>query len=244
MSSSRLPVAIPNPFDAPYGDGGTEYERYLRTTDLLRLQKPASERSHPDELFFQSVHQAEELWMKVMVHDLGEAVVSLHADDFAEARRALDRVVAAAGLLEQQLLLFQQMVPAAYLAIRARLGHGSGMDSPGFVHLNAIAPLVWDHFERALVRQGAELIAIYATPSTHSGLLAVAEGLMNVDAGWQRFKREHLMVVRRIIGIGTASLRGNPMELLERSAQLTWFPMLWAVRDRMFVDFKVGPPVT
>jgi len=32
--------------------------------------------------------------------------------------------------------------------------------------------------------------------------------------------------------------------MLERSAQLTWFPMLWAVRDRMFVDFKVGPPVT
>jgi tryptophan 2,3-dioxygenase len=56
----------------------------------------------------------------------------------------------------------------------------------------------------------------------------------------QRFKREHIMVVRRIIGIGTASLRGNPMELLERSAQLTYFPSLWAVRDGMFADFKAG----
>ena len=233
-----------NPFDEPYGDGATEYERYLRTSDLLHLQKPAAERSHPDELFFQCMHQAEELWMKCMVHDFGQAVVALHVDDFAESRRALDRVAAAGELVERQLKLFEKMVPAAYLAIRARLGHGSGMDSPGFMRLNAIAPLVWDHFERALARNHMDLMAIYQEPSAHSGLLGVAEGLLNVDAGWQRFKREHILVVRRIIGIGTASLRGNPMDLLERSAQLTWFPMLWAVRDRMFVDFKVGPPVT
>ena len=244
MSSAQPPGPITNPFDDAYGDGATEYERYLRTVDLLRLQKPPQERSHPDELFFQAMHQTEELWMKVMVHDLGEAMVALHADDHAEARRALDRVAAAGEIIERQLKLFQQMVPAAYLAIRARLGHGSGMDSPGFVRLNAIAPLVWDHFERALNRAGVELMAIYREPSTHSWLMNVAEGLLNIDAGWQRFKREHIFVVRRIIGIGTASLRGNPMELLERSAQLTWFPMLWAVRDRMFVDFKVGPLVT
>ncbi len=244
MSSAQPSGPIPNPFTEPYGDGVSEYERYLRTHDLLRLQKPPAERSHPDELFFQSMHQTEELWMKVMVHDLGEAVVALHVDDFAEARRALDRVTAAGEIVERQLRLFEHMVPAAYLAIRARLGHGSGMDSPGFLRLNAVAPMVWDHFERGLARHRLELMAIYDEPSAHSGLLAVAEGLLNVDAGWQRFKREHVLVVRRIIGIGTASLRGNPMELLERSAQLTWFPMLWAVRDRMFVDFKVGPLVT
>ena len=182
--------------------------------------------------------------MRCMVHDLGEAVVALDRDDFPESRRALDRVASAGELIERQLKLFEQMVPAAYLAIRARLGHGSGMDSPGFVRLNAIAPKVWEHFDHALARHGQDVMSIYRAPSAHSGLLSVAEGLLNIDAGWQRFKREHIMVVRRIIGIGTASLRGNPMELLERSAQLTWFPMLWAVRDRMFVDFKAGPLVT
>jgi tryptophan 2,3-dioxygenase len=244
MSSAPAPAPRTNPFDEPYGEGNTEYERYLRTVDLLRLQKPAAERSHPDELFFQSMHQAEELWMKSMVHDFGEAVVALGRDDFPESRRALDRVAAAGEIVERQLKLFEKMVPAAYLAIRARLGHGSGMDSPGFVRLNAIAPTVWEHFEHALSRNGQDVMSIYREPSAHSGLLAVAEGLLDIDAGWQRFKREHIMVVRRILGIGTASLRGNPMELLERSAQLTWFPMLWAVRDRMFVDFKVGPLVT
>ncbi len=232
-----------NPFDEPYGGGATEYERYLRTPELLRLQKPPAERSHPDELFFQAMHQTEELWMKCMIHDLGEAVVALAADDHAGSRRAIDRATSAVEVIERQLKLFEHMLPAAYLTIRAGLGKGSGMDSPGFVRLNAIAPIIWEHFERALGRAGVELISIYQEPSAHSGLLSVAEGLTSCDAGMQRFKREHIMVVRRIIGIGTASLRGNPMELLERSAQLTYFPMLWAVRDRLFVDFKVGPPI-
>jgi tryptophan 2,3-dioxygenase len=108
------------------------------------------------------------------------------------------------------------------------------------VRLNAIAPEVWAAFERARERHHIELMDLYASPSPHPALLAVAEGMVDVDEAMQRFKREHIFVVRRIIGIGTASLRGNPMDLLERSAQLTWFANLWAVRDGMFVDFKAG----
>jgi tryptophan 2,3-dioxygenase len=229
-----------NPFDAPYGEGKTEYERYLRTAELLALQKEPSRRSHGDELFFQVIHQVEELWMKVMVHELGEAAVHLDGDHLEGARRALERTAGFGALLERQLLMFSTMLPSAYLVIRKGLGRGSGMDSPGFVRLNEIAPMLWAAFERALRRAGFALDALYAVPSPAPGLLAVAEGLVDVDAAMQRFKREHIMVVRRIVGTGTSSLRGNPMELLERSAQLTYFPNLWAVREGMFSDFKVG----
>jgi tryptophan 2,3-dioxygenase len=237
------PVAAPstaNPFDARYDAGSTEYERYLKTAELLALQKPPEARSHPDELFFQSVHQVEELWMKVMIHELGECVVHLGAARFAEARQALDRVTRLGQLLERQLTLFETMLPSAYLVIRKRLGRGSGLDSPGFVRLNAIAPELWNAFEAALGHAGVDLMQLYAKPDSHAPLLSVAEGLVDFDAAMQRFKREHIMVVRRIIGIGSASLRGNPMEILERSAQLTYFPSLWAVRDGMFIDFKAG----
>ncbi len=132
------------------------------------------------------------------------------------------------------------MLPTAYLVIRKGLGRGSGLDSPGFVRLNEIAPQVWAAFERALARHQIDLMDLYAKPATHPPLREIAEGLVDFDAAMQRFKREHIMVVRRIIGIGSASLRGNPMEVLERSAQLTYFPQLWAVRDGMFADFKVG----
>jgi tryptophan 2,3-dioxygenase len=233
-------IMADNPFDSPYGSGASEYERYLRTAELLALQKAPAHRSHPDELFFQTVHQVEELWMKLMIHELGEMVRATDEDRHADARAALARVAELGSLLEGQLKLFETMLPSAYLVIRARLGRGSGLDSPGFVRLNEIAPSVYASFERALARHEIDLMALYAQPATHPPLRAIAEGLVDFDAAVQRFKREHIMVVRRIIGIGTASLRGNPMELLEKSAQLTYFPSLWAVRDGMFTDFKAG----
>jgi tryptophan 2,3-dioxygenase len=234
------PAPAGNPFDGVYGRGETEYERYLHTIELLKLQKPPESRSHPDELLFQTVHQVEELWMKAMVHDLGEIVLSLDGERYSDARHGLQRIAELAMLLERQLLLFETMLPSAYLVIRKGLGRGSGLDSPGFVRLNEIAPDVYKAFERALARHHVDLMDLYQKPLTHPPLREVAEGLVDFDAAMQRFKREHIMVVRRIIGIGTASLRGNPMELLERSAQLTYFPALWAVRDGMFTDFKVG----
>jgi tryptophan 2,3-dioxygenase len=230
-----------NPFDGPYGSGRTEYERYLRTPELLALQKAPDARTHPDELMFQSVHQVEEIWMKLMVHELGEACMALDADRFATACQSIDRACQVEVLLEQQLKLFQTMLPTAYLIIRAGLGSGSGLDSPGFNRMNQIAPTIWATYQRALDRQAVDLLTIYQEPATRPDMLAVAEALVTLDAQMQRFKREHIMTVRRIIGIGTASLRGNPMEMLERSAQMTYFPMLWAVRDRLFIDFKAGP---
>jgi tryptophan 2,3-dioxygenase len=153
----------------------------------------------------------------------------------------MERAVRIAVLLEQQLRLFETMQPASYLVIRVGLGQGSGLDSPGFNRMVEVAPRVWDAFAAALERAGVDLLEMYRTPAAHPEALAVAEAMVALDSQVQRFKREHIMVVRRIIGIGTASLRGNPIEMLERSAQLTFFPMLWAVRDRLFIDFRAGP---
>jgi tryptophan 2,3-dioxygenase len=230
-----------NPFDGPYATGKTEYERYLRVDQLLGLQKPAEQRNHPDELMFQTIHQVEELWMKWIVHELGEAVVYLGGDRLAEAERALQRAIAVESLLERQLRMFETMLPGAYLDIRRGLGRGSGLDSPGFNRINEVAPAVWTAFQACLTRGEVDLLELYRQPATAPAHLAVAESLISFDAHMQRFKREHIMTVRRIIGIGTASLRGNPIEMLERSAQLTYFPLLWAVRDRMYIDFKAGP---
>src|SRR5262249_13956725 len=47
------------------GSGVSDYERYLRTDELLSLQKTPEERAHHDELLFQCTHQASELWLKL-----------------------------------------------------------------------------------------------------------------------------------------------------------------------------------
>ena len=54
----------------PARRGASDYERYLRTDELLSLQKPPEERVHHDELLFQTVHQSSELWLK-LGHDRG-----------------------------------------------------------------------------------------------------------------------------------------------------------------------------
>ena len=229
-----------NPFDNRYDGGETEYEQYLKTAELLGLQKPPERRTHPQELFFQIVHQVEELWMKLAIHELGNFVVNMKAANYGKAGNCANQAIKVLGLCENQLRLFSHMQPSSYLAIRAGLGQGSGMDSPGFKRINEIAAEIWSSFEEALSREDVELLTMYQNPELHPALMTAAESLVCFDSQMQRFKQEHLMVVKRITGMGTASLRGNPVEMLERGAKVTFFPMLWAVRDRLFLDFKAG----
>jgi tryptophan 2,3-dioxygenase len=68
------------------------YGSYLRVPELLALQQPRSRPPHPEELHFIVVHQALELWMKLLLHDLGRIVERLDADAFPGALALLGRV--------------------------------------------------------------------------------------------------------------------------------------------------------
>ena len=59
------------------GTAATDYERYLRTDELLSLQKSPSEMAHRDELLFQTIHQASELWLKLAAAEVAEATSEL-----------------------------------------------------------------------------------------------------------------------------------------------------------------------
>src|SRR5262249_29787952 len=61
------------------GPAASDYERYLRTDDLLSLQKTPEEQAHRDELLFQTVHQSSELWLKLAVAEV-EAATALLRD--------------------------------------------------------------------------------------------------------------------------------------------------------------------
>ena len=52
------------------GKGASDYERYLRTDELLVLQKRPEELLHKDEMTFQVVHQSSELLMKGAAFEL------------------------------------------------------------------------------------------------------------------------------------------------------------------------------
>ena len=73
------------------GDAPSDYERYLRTEELLALQKEPEERSHPDELLFQTVHQASELWLKLATSEIERATAHVRDGEVAAALRLLRR---------------------------------------------------------------------------------------------------------------------------------------------------------
>ena len=77
------------------GRGASDYERYLRTDELLSLQKTPEERVHHDELLFQTVHQSSELWLKFATTEVDEAAACLEREELGAGIRLLRRAVLA-----------------------------------------------------------------------------------------------------------------------------------------------------
>ena len=129
------------------GRGASDYERYLRTDELLALQKTPEERVHHDELLFQTVHQSSELWLKLAVTEVDEAAAALERAEIAPALRLLRRAVLCLQYVTTQIEMLNQMDPWEYQQIRVVLGHGSGFDSPGFRRVPHVTQRLWKAFD-------------------------------------------------------------------------------------------------
>ncbi len=223
----------------PSSMAATDYEKYIRTDELLALQKPAEELSCHDELQFQIVHQVAELWMKLCAHEVHQTAALLAADAPGRATAALHRIARIQTLLLHQLDLLDTMSPHAYMTVRAGLGRGSGQESPGFrTMLRLPGEVLGPAFEAFLTRRGTRLRDIYEQPEEHHELYSLCEGLVDYDQLLQTWRQRHLMLVYRIIGAGTPSLKGKPSDLLAQGMKTRFFPRLWAVRDELFADWS------
>jgi tryptophan 2,3-dioxygenase len=218
----------------------TEYERYLRVPELLALQKPKESRTHEDELLFQTVHQVEELWMKACDDEITRLSPALAEGRFETARAGLHRIYLMEKLMGEQLRLLETMAPLAYFHIRKGLGHGSGLESPGFSLLIKSSHKVDEAFGVACRTKNVTMVDLLRDPFKDAELFAVAEAMIDVDQAFQNFRYQHLQLVRRIIGSGTPSLKGNAIELLEKNAKHAFFPALWQAREVLFQDFVPG----
>lgn len=218
--------------------GLTDYEKYIRTEELLALQKPADGLSCHDELQFQIVHQASELWMKLIEHELRFFVRLLAEDQVPRGVTALHRIAGIQRILLGSVDLLDTMSPIDYMTIRTGLGRGSGQESPGFrTMLRLPGELVWPAVAAFLEKRGVTLRQIYEHPHEHHQLHQVLEGLVDYDQLLQSWRQRHLMLVYRIIGTGTPSLKGKPSELLAHGMKQRFFPALWDVRDELFAEW-------
>ncbi|HEY8708842.1 MAG TPA: tryptophan 2,3-dioxygenase [Burkholderiaceae bacterium] len=103
------------------------YADYLHLDAILNAQHPRSP-AH-DEMLFIIQHQTSELWMKLLLHELGAAVASIAHDDLGSAFKMLARVSKIMEQLVHAWDVLATMTPPEYSAIRPFLGHSSGFQS-------------------------------------------------------------------------------------------------------------------
>jgi tryptophan 2,3-dioxygenase len=213
------------------GKGGSDYERYLRTDDLLALQKGADEWVHRDELLFQTVHQSSELWLKLAWNEAEEAGKLVLADDIPSANRLLRRAVACLKIVTEALDMLEHMSPWEYTEVRKVLGHGSGFDSPGFREMRRVAKPLGEAFHAARERAGLSLIEVYTRGREFDELYNLAELLIELDERVTVWRVRHFKVVQRTIGADVIGTQGTPVEVMGRLIHHSFFPELWDVRN-------------
>jgi tryptophan 2,3-dioxygenase len=215
------------------GAGGSDYERYLRTDELLALQKTADEVVHRDEHLFQAVHQSSELWLKLAGTELEQAAALLAGDGIQGATRLVRRASDCMELVTSQLHMLEHMSPVDYAVVRTALGHGAGFDSPGFRRVHKISPILGEAFDALLKRRGTDLVSVYCAGYAHEDLFQLAEQLITWDERVILWRFHHLKVVERIIGGNVIGTQGTPVEVLGKRIDLRFFPALWTVRDEL-----------
>jgi tryptophan 2,3-dioxygenase len=215
------------------GEGASDYERYLRTDDLLALQKRPEEQSHRDELLFQTVHQASELWLKLAWTEAEEATRLIEQGNLAAAQRLLRRSVLAVDYVIRQLDMLEEMSPWEYQAIRKVLGHGSGFDSPGFREIRRITPQLGQAFSARVREAGLNVVEVYRQGRDHEDLYQLAELLIAWDERIALWRMRHYLVVARVIGDQVVGTQGTPVELLGGLIKHRFYPELWQARNRL-----------
>jgi len=135
---------------------------------VLGAQRPRS--ANHNEMLFIVQHQASELWLKLMIHELTAARDHVASSDLQPAFKMLARVARIMAQLNQSWDVLSTLTPAEYSDFRASLGASSGFQSyqyrmVEFLLGNKRAVLMEPHRHRPALF--AALEALYRAPSIY-----------------------------------------------------------------------------
>ncbi|MBT3789923.1 MAG: tryptophan 2,3-dioxygenase [Alphaproteobacteria bacterium] len=160
------------------------YGDYLQLDKILDAQEIRSE-AH-DEMLFVIIHQASELWLKLMIHEIRGAATALTDGKLQAAFKMLARVSRIQSQIIQSWDILSTMTPSDYLTFRDTLGQSSGFQSwqyrsVEFMLGNKNGALVKPHMhDKALSNN---LTSILNAPSVYDlALKILAENGLAIDA--------------------------------------------------------------
>ncbi len=153
--------------DMSYGD-------YLDLPKLLGAQNALTTRH--DEMLFIIMHQTAELWMKLVIHELGAAMEQIRRDEPQPAFKMLARVSRIQAQLIQQWDVLSTLTPTEYLTFRDELGHSSGFQSHQYRTIefllgNRHAKMIEPHRHDPEILAGLE--SVLNSPSLYDEVIAL-----------------------------------------------------------------------
>lgn len=146
------------------------YNSYLKVPELLNLQKLLSDPPHHDEMFFIVIHQAAELWFKLMRHETASMIEDLRAGSVSRALKKLRRLVSVMDLQVKQINLLNTLTPVEFAGFREHLRPASGFQSIQFRMIEFTYGIREDFFLKFFDKEPEkkrELEAIRAMPSVY-----------------------------------------------------------------------------
>jgi len=235
-------------------DAFTDFEKsmsygdYLQLDELLACQLPVS--AQHDEMLFIVIHQATELWMKLMIHELTAAIGAIQRDDLKPAFKMMTRVSRIQSQLIQSWDVLSTLTPSDYLTFRDQLGQSSGFQSYQYRTIefalgNKQAGMLKPHSHRADLMKS--LTAVFEAPSIYDETLlllarrgfAIPADRTNRDWRTQYEASEGVQAVWREI----YRQAGEHWELYELAEKLVdiedWFRQ-WRFRHLTTVERIIG----
>jgi tryptophan 2,3-dioxygenase len=244
-----------------FGEQGRrlDYGTYLRIPELLRLQQSLT--SAHDELLFIVVHQAYELWFRLILHELEAARDAMSGGDAYWPLRHLHRVTVVERLLMTQVDVLDTMAPQEFLRFRSELAPASGFQSVQFREIEFLSglkdahyvdridttadeearlrrrlrePSLWDAFRELLrARQVSSLHDLFWDRPRLGDLFELSEALLDHDQAFSLWRVRHVQMVERQIGAKRGTGGSAGAGYLRTTLDKRFFPELWQLRSRL-----------
>ena len=181
-----------------------DYGGYLQLDKLLNAQIPLSDPPHHEEMLFSIQHQVAELWIKLVIHEVGGAIAHLRNDDLPQAIKNLARVRHVQNQLYSQWNVLDTLTPSEYAEFRHVFGKASGLQSAQYRIL-----------EFALGNKSRSMLVVYEhQPEWHARLVTALESPSLYEEFLMHLARRGMPVPEHVIDRDFSEMRDEDRDVI------------------------------
>lgn len=237
------------------------YQHHLQIDTLLSSMRQIT--PHPEEHIFVTTHHSLEIWFKQIIFDLNRIIALLNNDEVNQANWLLNRLGEIMRLAEAHWVVLETMTAADFSEFRGQLTGASGMQSRQFREVEVMLGLcevaddqyssrvesLWpgliaEHpdtlrkaFFGAFKRRGLSLLDTYKDRWNAHDLFRLAENAFELDRRFHSWRHNHILMVRRQIGIRARGTGGTFFDdYLAQTLRYYFFPELFEFRNELTQD--------